>query len=267
MILGIDITSIAEWEARLRRTPRTAALAFSAAELRASGGDPAFLALAWALKESVAKSFGTGFAGIGWRAVELLAIDASAVTVRAAFGSTAQGGLASGWRADFVTDGDRVVAAVVASRAPLKLSSRLMALDREGGRRQRSVQLSRAARTAAGGAARELLGADQVLDWGRTSRGAPLLRCRAGGPAIGVSLAHGGGAAVALVAVAGDGGAAGAAFAGEPVAIELALDREVLRGVRAGQMSALACPTPHGKLGGARGDTASRSVTHIYRKP
>jgi phosphopantetheinyl transferase (holo-ACP synthase) len=244
VILGIDITSIAEWKARLRRTPRTAALAFSPAELRASGGDPAFLALAWALKESVAKAFGTGFTGIGWRAIELLAIDARAVTVRAAFGSSAHGGLASAWRADFVTDGDRVVAAVVASRAPVKLTSRLLALDREGGRRQRSEQLSCAARTAAGSAARELLGADQVLDWGRTRRGAPLLRCRAGGPAISVSLAHGGGAAVALVAVAGDGdGASGAvdgAFAGEPIAIGLTLDRGVLRGVRAAQMSALA---------------------------
>jgi hypothetical protein len=110
-----------------------------------------------------------------------------------------------------------------------------------GERRQRSAQLSRAARAAAEDAARELLGADRPLDWARTRRGAPLLSCRSGGAAIGVSLAHGAGAAVGLVGVAGEGegSAAGTAFGGAPVAIELALDRELLGGVRADQLSAL----------------------------
>lgn len=237
VILGTDITSVAEWEVRLRRTPRTGELAFSPAELRASGSDPAFLARAWALKESIAKAFGTGFAGIGWRAIELLAIDARTATVRAAFGSAVDGELGASWRADIVADGDWVVAGVVASRGPVKLSSRLVALDCSGGRRQRSVQLSRAARVAAEGAARELLGAERLLEWGRTQHGAPLLRCRGGDAEISVSLAHGDRAAIGLVAVAYEGAAgnragAGSAFTGEPVTIELALDCEVLRGVR-----------------------------------
>jgi len=217
-----------------------AQLAFSATELRASNDDPAFLARAWALKESVGKAFGTGFRGIGWRAIELLAFDASTLTVRAPFGATARDEAVTAWRADVVVDGDRVIAAVVASRGPVRLSSRLRSPKRRAWERAaRDAQLSCAARAAAQDAVRDMLGADPILEWGRTPRGAPLLSCRKRGPAISVSLAHGSGAAVALVGVAGDGAdlAPDRALAGQPVAVDFALDDELLRGVRAGSLT------------------------------
>jgi phosphopantetheinyl transferase (holo-ACP synthase) len=234
VILGTDITSVAGWDARLRRTPHAARTAFSTDELHARGRDAAALALAWALKESVAKASGLGFAGVSWRAIEVLDIDARAVMIRAPFGSLALGGLAGAWRADIVSDGDRVVAAVVGSRGIPPLSSRLVTLDRcSCERRERRAQLSVAARSAARGAARELLGPTQRLDWERTYHGAPLASCRAGGPALRVSLAHDGDAAVALVGVVGeDADPRSTAFGGDPVTIDFALDRRILDGVR-----------------------------------
>jgi phosphopantetheinyl transferase (holo-ACP synthase) len=237
VILGADITSVAAWEARLRRTPATAALAFSAAELRAAAGDPAPLAVAWALKESVAKSFGTGFAGVPWRAIELLATDGGAITMRAPFGRLARGGHAAGWRADVLAAGDRVVAGVLAAHGPVRSSSRLVVPPScSSVRRERREQLSLAARVAARGAAGDLLGAGRTLDFAHTRHGAPLLRCRAGGPRLSVSLSRGSDAAIALVGVDEDGadGTLARAFAGCPVTVELAIDRTILDAIRGG---------------------------------
>lgn len=233
MMLGADITHIADWEVRLRRTPAVASVAFGPGERRHAAGDPARLALCWALKESVAKALGTGFAGVGWRAIEVLDIDAVAVTLRAPLPRATH----RAWRADIITTRDRVVAAVAVSPGRARFASCHVTVPRDArSTRERGEQLSLAARRAACSATYELLPGEPALTWARTSRGAPVLGCGLQGLWLRVSLAHDGGEAIALVGMSRNPvdcqEAEGRTL--ERTEIELVFDRELLRGVRDG---------------------------------
>lgn len=96
--IGVDAVEIERMRRALLRTPTLAARVFTATELRQcrSRGDrlrPARLAGRFAAKEAVAKAFGTGVVGFGFRDVEVvndhggapavvLAADAQAVADR-----------------------------------------------------------------------------------------------------------------------------------------------------------------------------------------
>ncbi|MFG3228776.1 4'-phosphopantetheinyl transferase superfamily protein [Kitasatospora sp. NPDC048194] len=206
--MGVDVADVADWAARLRRTPQVAAVAFTERELAATAADPRALAEVWAVKEAVLKAFGTGFDGIGWRGIEVAPTAGGARTVRLAGGRPPP---------DFprVLHGavrelaGSVLAAVVAApglgRGPSpRLRAAVVAVPAGLPRGERGRAHSAAARLAGRRAWEDLCSGSGrpagPVRWGRTEAGAPLLRT-AEGRLVPVALAHGAGLAAALVAL------------------------------------------------------------------
>ncbi|MFE5584671.1 4'-phosphopantetheinyl transferase superfamily protein [Kitasatospora sp. NPDC056531] len=206
--LGVDVSDVADWAVRLRRTPQVAAVAFTERELAATAADPRALTEVWAVKEAVLKALGTGFDGIGWRGIEVAPPGGGARVVRIA-GGRHPPDFPRVLRGAVREVGGSVLAAVVAApglghRPPPRLRAALVAVPGGLPRRERQRAHSAAARLA-GRRAWEALCAGTGRTaagtrWGRTEAGAPVLRT-VGGLRVPVALAHGAGLAAALVAL------------------------------------------------------------------
>ncbi|MFH8384992.1 4'-phosphopantetheinyl transferase superfamily protein [Kitasatospora sp. NPDC018058] len=206
--LGVDVSDVADWAVRLRRTPQVAAVAFTERELAATAADPRALTEVWAVKEAVLKALGTGFDGIGWRGVEVAPPRGGARVVRIAGGRHPPGFprvLCGAVR----EVGASVLAAVVAApglghRPPPRLRAALVAVPDGLPRRERQLAHSAAARLAGRRAWEDLCaGVGRTAGrtrWGRTEAGAPVLRT-VDGRRVPVALAHGAGLAAAVVAL------------------------------------------------------------------
>lgn len=204
--LGVDVTDAVAWAVRLARCPALARTAFTPLELRESGGDPRRLAVVWAVKEAVVKALGTGFAGIGWRGVEVRcpAARPRAVRVTGVLPAQCPTALRLAVRVGPPVEGRLPVlaAAVLGAAVPPRMAvriDRVAGLD-DGPRPGRAARASAAARRTAEAAARTLLPGTGWI-WERTPQGAPLLRTAAG-DRMSVALSHGGGLVAAVVAVA-----------------------------------------------------------------
>jgi holo-[acyl-carrier protein] synthase len=70
--IGIDIVALDEFAATLGRRPKMLERVLTEAELQASGGAIAKMAIAFAVKEAAFKAVGIGWQkGVGWRDAEL----------------------------------------------------------------------------------------------------------------------------------------------------------------------------------------------------
>lgn len=155
-LIGVDISSVARWRARLDRTPAVRRSAFSPSEVAWCGDEAASYALAWAWKEAAVKLIGTGFDGIGWRGVWSHPTPGG---VEVGLGpqardAVAAAGLAGPLRCAACSDGDLVVVALVAGRGDVAI--RAMRFDCSRDRRARHRAARDAARCAADLAAASL---------------------------------------------------------------------------------------------------------------
>ncbi|MDQ8705985.1 4'-phosphopantetheinyl transferase superfamily protein [Streptomyces sp. LHD-70] len=211
--LGIDVTDARAWAARLTRCPGLAATAFTGRELSETGAEPGALASVWAIKEAVVKALGTGFAGIGWRGVEVRSPAGRPASVRLTgdlppwvYDSDAVRLAVRGPHS--AADAPRTLLAAVALTAPTGPGTHIVATARtdqvrdvfDGPRAGRAARAGAAVRRTAERAARAVLEPyDGPWTWTRTEQGAPLLRTR-DGRHLPVALSHGAGITAALVA-------------------------------------------------------------------
>lgn len=183
--LGMDITSVSAWRARVHRTPEIRDVAFSAAERSWAEGvaDAAYrYAALWALKEATVKAAGTGFHGVGWLGIE---IDVPRRRIRL----TELGGRL--WIV-LTHHADSVVAVVSDVRARIAVG--LLPTD---GRRRYTMRATQARRAAQFALRQQTVPAGvQIWDRGREER--PVLRV--GTTEVPVSLSHGDGLVGAAVA-------------------------------------------------------------------
>jgi phosphopantetheinyl transferase (holo-ACP synthase) len=233
MLLGIDVTSVRAWRARLARTPAVRATAFGPCERAWCGDDARRVATAWAVKEAAVKLLGSGFEGIGWRGVwSCPSPDGRGLEVglgpeaRAVAAALDLGGRPL--RCALARDGDLVVALLVAG--PARVAVRAVPFGLAGGgetaaagsggvalvaaggggdgrRADRGTRrhAARAAARQAGTLAARALGGDEphaAIRWSATARGAPLA-LREDGLEAAASFAHDAGLAVAAVTAAG----------------------------------------------------------------
>jgi 4'-phosphopantetheinyl transferase superfamily protein len=181
--IGLDVTSVAAWHARLRRTPEVGSTAFSAAEREWGGAMTRRYAVLWALKEALVKAHGTGFASIGWLGVE---VDVPRRCVLLPDGPPA-------WWVTLAGSAGHVVAVV--TDVPASLAVGLHRVETPIHYRTRSAL----ARATADGALRMLTATRVPANWNRTGNAQPILRV--GARHFPVSLSHGDGLIGAAVAV------------------------------------------------------------------
>jgi phosphopantetheinyl transferase (holo-ACP synthase) len=148
--VGIDVTSAAEWRARLARTPALRTTAFAAGERAWCGSDPRSYALAWATKEAAVKLLGTGFDGVGWRGIWSRPVGDDGIEVVIADGArdaAPLGELAGPLWYGRWSDGDDVIVALAAGCS--RVVVRALPIGHEDDRRARHRSSRRAARRAA----------------------------------------------------------------------------------------------------------------------
>lgn len=205
MRLGLDVTSVAQWRARLGRAPAVASTAFSTCELAWCDGDVDRFTRAWAVKEAMVKLLGTGFDGIGWRGVWSQP-DRQGANLDVGLGPDASAALAARGLSTplqwcLIEDGDEVAVVLMAGAG--RVAVRSEAFARGGTRRARHQASRRAAREAGLMAATDL--AASSPSWWRTRPDEPPMLVHADGSDSIASLAHGPEKGWAAVAMATEG--------------------------------------------------------------
>jgi phosphopantetheine--protein transferase-like protein len=200
--VGLDLVCLSDWRWRLERTPRTAALAFTAAERTLVDDEPVALAQLWAIKEAVTKTLGTGFDGIGWHGMEIREHTADRTRLRVRSDHAAHDRCPTEMGLRLCRHGDHLIA-VVLDLARVRAHAVHTALVAPCGRTGRYARRSAAARRAAELAAVDVLaGTRPTMTWNRTADGAPRLTLTPDVP-VGVSLSHTADRAAAVVARVG----------------------------------------------------------------